>query len=64
VKKWIKSDFDDLRRWRWSTDGLFAIYMLLFTVIFAVDIAIIVLIWSTDTETFAKHIVSGQADSS
>jgi len=63
VKKWIKSDFDDLRRWRWSTDGLFTIYMLLFNVIFAVDIAIIFLIWSTKSVNFAKHIVSIEADS-
>mmetsp|Transcript_7188 Transcript_7188/g.10030 ORF Transcript_7188/g.10030 Transcript_7188/m.10030 type:complete len:204 (-) Transcript_7188:98-709(-) len=64
VKKWIKSDFDDLRRWRWSTDGLFAIYMLLFTVIFAVDIYGAVLIARIDADYFASMIVGSYAYSS
>ena len=41
VKRWISDNFGTLRTWKWSVDGLFAIYLLFFSMLFVVQSVII-----------------------
>ena len=39
IKKWIKNELDDLRRWKCKRDGLFVLYLLSFSVLAIIEIA-------------------------
>lgn len=36
VKRWISENFGTLRSWKWTVDGLFAIYLLFFSMLFVI----------------------------
>ena len=52
IKRWIKVELDGIRRWKWRIDGLFAIYLIFFTALFIVEVAI--LCWLLVTGLFSN----------
>ena len=56
IKRWIKHSFDGIRRWRWSVDGLFLIYLLFLLVISVIDLALLYKFYSNDLSDFVYEI--------
>lgn len=52
IKRWIQKEYTGIRTWHWSVDGLFAIYLILFFMLFAVELAMTVELYMIDISDF------------